>query len=290
MSIATSLNEFGAKGPNPTDKDPPNIPDDADLDEAIAPEWAWDFPVSEVNNIHNLRQDIRETVTADDKIKKWSTIIGNHISCGNSKLSDEIAIFNIGSATDCPNLGTKHCQVPADQCYAAQNEQDYPDKGPLSSRRREIIIWDHLDAATFARAFIRWHKRKEKYGKPVTALRFNESGDVRHTHDLYKLDEIAKRLEGIVDVYTYSASDWLPWHKTEYITVNRSNDRKIYGSRRFEVVDHVSDIPDDGIRCPHDLSDGEVKCGDCRLCIDKADETNNDPDIYVKNFYTESKE
>jgi hypothetical protein len=290
MSIATSLDSFGANSPDPGDKDPPNIPDDNELEEAIAPEWAWDFPVSRVYNINALRQDIRDTVTADDPIEEWSKIIGSHLSCGNSKLADEIAIYNIGSATDCPNIGTKHCQVPERQCYAARNEQDYPDTGPISSRRREIIIWDHLDAATFSRAFARWHERKEKYGKPVTALRLNESGDFRHTHDLFKADEIARKLKGTVDVYTYSASDYLPWHKAEHLTVNRSNDRKTFGSRRFEVVDHVKDIPDGSLRCPHDLSDGEIKCGDCRLCIDQADETDGDPNIYVKNFYTDDEE
>lgn len=279
MSIQSNLNAFDATSPSQP-KRPPKRPGEDELDQLIAPNWLYtEFDTDEVEGIEELRQRILETVYADDPIETWSYILGDHISCGNKKLSEEMAIFNFaGSATDCPNIGTKHCQVAEEDCYAYRSENNFPH--PLDARRRQVIIWDHLDAVTFARAFRRWHSRKRT---EVTTLRFSESGDFRNRHDLYKVDEVAQLLSDIVDVYTYSASDWLPWEETTHITVNRSNDRRTYGHRRFCVVNSVSEIPANGIHCPHDLSNGSIKCGDCRLCIDK-----DAPDVYVVNFYSDS--
>jgi hypothetical protein len=253
----------------------PDYPSDDELSEVIAPNSHYSFDVREVDGIEDLRRDIREAVFAEDPIKKWSYILKDHISRGNKKVSRTIAIYNLGgSATDCINLGTEHCQVPAEQCYAHRSEKNFP--GSLSARRREHIIWTHLDAATWSRAFRRMYERMTK---PYEVIRFSESGDFRTRGDILKADEIARRLDDIVDVYTYSASDWLPWREVEHMTVNRSNDKRAFGARRFRVVDSVDEIPDDGIRCPNDL-DESVKCGDCRLCIDE-----DAGDVWVKNFY-----
>lgn len=277
MSVQSQIGSFG-EGPGPKVKRPPDRFDDDELEHHIAPNWAWDFDVNQVNGIHELRQRIQETVFADNPAEEWSYILGDHFTMGNKKLSDEIVIYNFGGAAhDCPNLGTKHCQVDAGDCYAVRTENNYPH--PLDARRRELIIWDHLDAHTFAEAFKYWYGRKRT---DVTALRLNEAGDFRHRHDLFKVDEIARQLDDIVDVYTYSASDFLPWHEVDHVVINRSNDRREFGDRRFCVVDSVEEIPEGGIRCPHDISDGDIKCGDCRLCIDS-----DAPDVYVLNFYAE---
>lgn len=277
MSIQSRIGSFESQL-EPQAHRPPDRLDDDELKYKIAPNWAYEFDVNQVNGIHQLRQDILDTIYVDDPVEKWSHILGDHITMGNKKLSDEIAIYNFGGAAhDCPNLGTKHCQVAAEECYAVVTEDNYPH--PLDARRREVIIWDHLDARTFAAAFRRWYQRKRN---DVIALRLNESGDFRHRHDLFKVDEVARLLDDIVDVYTYSASDYLPWERTDHIVVNRSNDRREFGDRRFCVVDSLDEIPSGGLRCPHDLSDGEIKCGDCRLCIDR-----DAPDVYVRNFYSD---
>lgn len=268
---ALSFNEQGQ--PSIVDERPPP-PDDSELKHLIAPTELYDFPVNEVQGIDALRQDIRDAVYANDHVHEWSMILKDHISQGNKKLASNIGIFNIGSAHDCVNIGTEYCQVAANECYAAKNERDFPH--PLDARRRQIIIWDHLDAATFSRAFREMHSRKRT---PLDVLRINESGDLRHRHDLFKLDEISRRLSDIVTVYTYSASSWLPWHETNHFTINRSNDRREYGHRRFEVVDDANDIPEHGIRCPHDYTDGEIQCGDCLLCIEQ-----DAGNVYVEKF------
>jgi hypothetical protein len=77
-----------------------------------------------------------------------------------------------------------------------------------------------------------------------------------------------------VDVYTYSASDYLDWSEATDFTVNRSNDFSEYGDRRFFALDADADLPDGAVWCPFDLADkrgmdtdDRPKCGECRLCI-----------------------
>jgi hypothetical protein len=279
MAIQSQIGAFDKSAAPTRAQTLPPKPSDDELEHLIAPNWLYDeFDTNNVAKIDELRQRIRDAIYANDPIREWSFIIGDLISCGNKKLAKEIAIYNFGgSATDCPNIGTKHCQVPKKQCYAYRSENNFPNA--LDARRRELIVWDHLDAVTFAKAFRRWHGRKRN---EITTLRLSESGDFRHRHDLFKVDEVARQLDDIVDTYVYSASDWLPWEEISHVTVNRSNDHRKFGVRRFEVVDSVEEIPDNGIRCPHDLSDGDIKCGECRLCIDK-----DAGDVYVKNFYTD---
>jgi hypothetical protein len=266
-------------GPGPSIDNLPDPPGESELKDEIAPDWAYPFPVDEVAGIDKLRRRIRDACFGSNPIEAWSFIIGDHCSYGNKKLDDTICIFNMGTATDCPNIGTENCQVAADRCYAQVNEDGYPDAGPLSYRRRQAIIWSHLDPVTWAKA---WREHNKRRRNPTTAIRFNESGDFRTEHDIYRVEIIARQLSDLVDVFTYSASDYLDWSFHESFTLNRSNDRADFGDRRFEVVDSVSAIPEGALRCPHDHSGGEINCGSCRICLNSAA-----PDVYVKNFYTD---
>lgn len=273
MTLQPTLGSY-TDTPSPGIKDLPPPPEGSELEEQIAPNWMYDFDVDRLTNINQLRQRIRDATYEPNTVERWSFILGDYISMGNKKIADHVAIFNLGSAHQCTNLGTEFCQVAEDECYAVNSETVFP--GSLDYRNKQQIVWDHLDAATFAKAFRAHVDRKRS---KVTTLRLNESGDFRNRHDLLKADEIARRLSDLVDVYTYSASSWLDWDEAQHFVVNRSNDRRQYGDRRFEVVDDIAEIPPDGLRCPHDESDGEIHCGDCRLCID-ADA----PDVYVKKF------
>lgn len=275
MSIQSRIGAFeqGVSTPSRPDRrlDPP---DDDELEHLIAPDWAYDFPVNELPNIQRLRARIRDAEYATDRVEAWSKLLGDYIRYGNKKIADHVAIFNMNSAHDCINLGTERCQVAEDECYAVGSETAFPSVLPF--RRKQEIIWSHLDAVTWAKAFRRHYERKRN---PVSTIRFSESGDFRTEHDILRVDEIARRLDDIVDVYTYSASSWLDWSEAEHFTVNQSNAFGSFGVRRFEVVDDVASIPDNGLRCPHDMSDGEIECGDCRLCIDQ-----DAPDVYVEKF------
>ena len=241
-------------------------------------DYEYDWEPSDVDSFDELVDDIKNA----DGDRDWSFILKDHTTRGNTKIAEHVRTFNMGSATDCPNIGTDHCQVPEESCYAYQAEERYG--APLDYRRRQEFIWDQLDAITFANAFLEMIGRA---GTPCSALRFNQSGDFRHRGDVVKAERVARLLaDHDIKVYTYSASDYLDWSITQQpdskLVVNASNFRRDYGDRNYTALpedigpeDHPG-LDDDAIRCPYDASDGEYKCGDCQLCLNKEG-----PDVYI---------
>lgn len=220
-----------------------------------------DYDRRNVDGMNTLVQRMADATSIED----WSFILGDYISFGNSKISKEVAIFNMNSATDCPNAEKDNCQVDFGNCYAHKAENMY--KQTLPYRRRQEYLWDCLDSETWAKAFQELVSRKRN---DVTAIRFSEAGDFRHRGDIVKVNQIAKMLD--VDVYTYSSSNYLDWSEATAFTVNQSNNFEEYGDRLYTAVPEAEDIPDDGIHCPHDYqkkngADEPIKCGDCKLCI-----------------------
>lgn len=250
-------------------------PVDDELPDLIAPNENYEFDVEALDNIDRLRRRIRDAEYAVDPVGAWSHILGDYLSYGNTKISSATAIFNMGAASDCVNLNTQYCQVDPDECYAVKSEQEFPK--PRQYRRKQQILWEHLDPVTWAKAFRRHYDRKET---PVDTIRFSESGDFSTQQDILKVNEIARRLADIVDVYTYSASGWLDWSDATHFTVNQSNNMGDFGDRNYIVVGSPGEIPDDpteGVWCPYDKTEGDIQCGDCRLCIDP-----DGPDVYIQ--------
>lgn len=259
-------------------------PEDEDdpMEKVEYPRYSYD--ITEVEGMETLIQRIEEAET----IRDWSFILSDYISFGNTKLADNVAIFNMNSATDCPNIGTKHCQVPKSDCYAFTSEQVYNQTLPY--RRRQEFLWDCLDPDTFAKAFVKIVERKRN---PCDTVRFSQAGDFRHRGDVIKVDRIAEILNKYgIDTYTYSASDYVDWDEAENFFVNASNSGVFdgqqpldeleggeYGDQRYIAVLDEDDIPDEGILCPYDATDGEKECGDCRLCITGAP---GDRNVYIK--------
>ena len=232
------------------------------------------YSMQEIDGFQSMR---RRMVRAGDNVDQWSFILSDYISAGNSKVSKTTAIFNMGSAVDCPNYGTResgesdtgYCQVPKSDCYAAKTENMY--KQTLPYRRRQEYLWDNMTPELFAEAFKSLNSRKRK---PFDSIRFSEAGDFRSNTDIIKVNRIA----GLVDVpvYTYSASHKLNWDLAENFTVNASNGRADYGNRRFMAVPKGADKPDSSVWCPNSVQqiDGvpkedRIHCGECRLCINE---------------------
>lgn len=236
-----------------------------------------DYDTESVDGLPQLKDRLQEADTVED----LSYILGDYISWGNNKISKKIGIFNMNSATDCPNAkpegsgetDTGYCQVDFGVCYAHKAENIYPNTLPY--RRRQEYLWDSLSAEEWAGAFKCLVSRKRN---EVSGIRFSEAGDFRHEQDVQKVDRIAKHLstDGI-DVYTYSASHKLDWSEAEHFTVNASNDLADYGDREFMALPEGSDLPEDTVWCPYDVSDGDIKCGECRLCIDA-----DGPDVAIE--------
>lgn len=223
-----------------------------------------DYDIETVTGIDKLRGRMNNA----DSVKDWSFILSDYISFGNRKISKNTAIFNLNSATDCPNAETDNCQVDFGDCYAHKAENIYPNT--LDYRRRQEYLWDCLDADTFAKAFESLVSRKRN---PVENLRFSEAGDFRNDSDIIKVNRIAEIVN--VDVYTYSASDYLDWSEAEHFNVMQSNNRRDYGNNLYTAVPTKDDIPDNAVQCAYEGAG--IKCGDCRMCIDQ----DFDKDVYI---------
>lgn len=232
-----------------------------------------DYDTAEVDGIETLKERMADA----DTVRDWSFILSDYISAGNTKISDRTAIFNMNSAHDCPNYGTKEtgesetglCQVPKNSCYAAKAEDIY--KSTLPYRRRQEYLWDCLDPDTFAEAFECLNSRKRK---PFDSIRFSEAGDFRSDSDIIRVNRVAELVS--VDVYTYSSSHKLNWDLAEHFTVNASNGLADYGDRRYMALPEDAEKPDSAVWCPNSLqqmggvpADDRIKCGDCRLCLNK---------------------
>jgi len=252
-----------------------------------------EFEFASVDGIDALRHEIKRMHKPDtDAVEVLSDLFmnghegsGGYITFGNTKIAKDVAIFNMNSATDCPNAKTMEngetetglCQVPWSDCYAHKAENGLS-PAALDKRRRQQYLWDNVDALTFAEALEHCFDRKQR---DITAVRFSESGDFRHKQDIIKVDRIAQMID--TDVYTYSASHKLDWSEAKHFTVNQSNNQADYGDRLFSAVSGADAVPENGVVCPFELAkskgvdtDERPKCGDCRLCIDE-----NGPDVYV---------
>lgn len=215
--------------------------------------------------------------------------VSGYLTFGNNKISKNTGIFNMNSATDCPNAksdennqsGTGVCQVPWESCYAHKAEKIYPDA--LKKRRLQEYLWDNIDSVTFAEALLRVKERKSS---PFEYLRVSEAGDFRHRSDIIKWDRISEIISPDIEVYTYSASHKLDWSHAENFTVNQSNALADYGDRLFSAVPEAEDIPDDAIFCPFEAAkkngvetDKRPKCGECTACIEPQSE--QERDVYI---------
>jgi hypothetical protein len=224
--------------------------------------------INKIDGIDKLRERIRNAESVED----WSFILSDYISKGNTKITNTTAIFNMNSAHDCPNRESENCQVPWKACYAGKAERVY--KQTLPYRRRQEYLWYSMKPELWAKAFECLNSRKRK---PFDSIRFSEAGDFRSDYDIKAVDTIAENVS--VDVYTYSASDYLNWELAENFTVNASNPWfGEFADRRYIAVGDgetmVDEKPENAVWCPNSVQQKEgvpaeerIKCGECRLCI-----------------------
>jgi hypothetical protein len=246
-----------------------------------------EYDIDSVAHIDDLRTAIAEVYNSDNPADRLADILLNghvgssgYLSFGNNKVAKNTGIFNMNSATDCPNADSSEenqsdvgvCQVPWEMCYAHKSENIF--NNALPKRRRQEYLWDSMDADTFAAALLRVKERKRS---AFDYLRVSESGDFRHNGDIMAWERIAELVDPHITVYTYSASHKLTaWDNVEYMTVNQSNDLADYGHRRFIAVPAENELPEDTVWCAFDYADQNgaekderPKCGECTLCIEK---------------------
>lgn len=258
-----------------------------------------DYRISEVEGIDSLMsclKEFNEFDTHKERVEFVSELLMNghkgvsgYLTFGNNKIAKNTGIFNMNSATDCPNAksdednqtDTGVCQVPWESCYAHKAENIYPNT--LKKRRLQEYLWDNVDSQTFADALLRVKARKRS---AFDYLRVSESGDFRHRGDVVKWDNIAEILGDDIKVYTYSASHKIDWSEAEHFVVNQSNGLADYGDRLFSAVPKGTDVPDDAIFCPFEAAkengvktDERPKCGECTACMEP--EADQPRDVYI---------
>lgn len=242
------------------------------------------YDITQVDGFDHLVSALKTVNKSDDPVGEVADLlmsghegVGGYLTFGNNKIAKNTGIFNMNSATDCPNADSTEdnqadtgvCQVPWESCYAHKAENIYPDA--LKKRRLQEYLWDNIDADTFAHALLRVKSRKRS---SFEYLRMSESGDFRHKGDVCKVDRIAEIVSPEIIVYTYSASHKIDWSDAEHFTVNQSNALADYGDRLFSAVPTTDDIPEDSIFCPFEAAkkngidtDNRPKCGECTKCI-----------------------
>lgn len=187
------------------------------------------------------------------------------ISFGNTKLSigingENIAIFNITTATDCASHKLGLCKY-RDICYALKAEKRW--KQVIPYRNVQTEYWDSHTSNDFVADLLSViHKEK----RTVKALRFNESGDIRDIDDLTKIIMIAEMLP--FPVYLYTARKDIFNNYTinglEYtnLTINGSG---FMVHNEFRIVNTDFDLI---LNEDYKVCNGD--CSVCSLCVKKG--------------------
>ena len=166
----------------------------------------------------------------------------------NHKIGDDTLIFNLCSSHNCPSKRLELCQLenPDIDCYGMNDEVFRP--RALHYRNRQEFAWNCCSSKQIAEQII---KRVEgRRTTPLEYLRVSEAGDLKTQRDVAKLVDVAKRLDGLVVTYVYTARSDLNFSKRGPLVVNGSG---------FMVDNAFNIVPVPPKRKP-------VCVNNCRLC------------------------
>lgn len=165
------------------------------------------------------------------------------LGSGNIKLPNSTAIFNMGSATDCPSWKLGLCQACKNGkrfCYALKAETEMR-KFVLPFRRRQEKLWKKITAEEFALSFLIINSLKVVKYK---ALRLNESGDFWGQECVDKAGKIARILKPYgVRVYCYTARSDLDYSHVEVLKVTGSGWTNEYVRGEFRLIYNKKERP-----------------------------------------------
>jgi hypothetical protein len=188
------------------------------------------------------------------------------IATGNKKIPRDTAIFNMGSATDCPSfkLGLCNAVNSGVKCYAKKAEHgQWPRVLPY--RRKQANFWKSIKASEFVRQFldINSHKRI----RPFNAIRFNEAGDFWSQKCVQKAEHIARMLADYgIKCYCYTSRKDLDYSKVKHLIISGSGFRKEGIANEFKIVNDVKEKPKGYVVCP-------MSCKSCDRCLGRGNLT-----------------
>jgi len=183
------------------------------------------------------------------------------IQSGNSKVPRTTAIFNMGSATDCPSKTLGFCQAYAQNgthvCYARKFENSYRPT-VLPYRRKQEQYWKTTSAEQFVVDFLILNALKVS---PFTALRLNEAGDFWDQACVDKAEHIARVLKKYgIRTYCYTSRQDLDFSKVHCLVISGSGFQKAGIRGVFKMVYSKKDRPAGYGICPMD-------CKSCQRCL-----------------------
>lgn len=173
---------------------------------------------------------------------------------GNHKIPSSTAIFNMGTATNCPAKAFGLCNATKHGvfCYALKAENTY--KEPYQYRKRQERLWKNTSSEDFAFQLLMINSTKRK---PFTALRLNESGDFWGQKDVEKAEKVARILKrsGII-TYCYTSRSDLDYRGVRDLVISGSGFRKEGVKSIFEIIG----------RRDKKLRGFGICKGNCRIC------------------------
>jgi len=197
---------------------------------------------------------------ANGRGKSFSSL-NSLIRSGNRKVPRTTAIFNMGSATDCPSKDLGFCQAYSESgehvCYAKKFECEFRPH-VLPFRRKQEKYWKKTSAEQFIVDFLILNSLK---ATPFTALRFNEAGDFWSQECVNKAEQIARVLKKYgIRVYCYTSRQDLDFSRVRHLVISGSGFQKAGVRGVFKMIYDKKEKPSGYGIC-------KMNCKICQRCL-----------------------
>lgn len=179
------------------------------------------------------------------------------IKFGNHKLGDDTAIFNMGTAQDCPSRKLGLCRTinQGVKCYAEKAEIQYKEH-VVNARNAQAIEWKSKTGPELLEQITRKINSRRK---TTRFLRYNESGDFYEQSDIDKLSFISEGIkeQGVI-TYGYTARSDLDFSRAKFLCKGSGFSKENLNGTAI-VIDKNESVPEGYIECPG-------SCKRCNLC------------------------
>lgn len=179
------------------------------------------------------------------------------VKFGNHKLGDDTAIFNMGTAIDCPSRRLGLCRTinQGVRCYAEKAEIQYKDH-VINARLAQAAEWKSKSGPQLLEQISR---RITARRKDTRYLRYNESGDFYEQSDIDKLSFISEGLkEQGITTYGYTARSDLDFRRARFLCKGSGFCKENLNGSTIVILKNQP-IPEGYIECPG-------SCKRCNLC------------------------
>jgi len=179
------------------------------------------------------------------------------LTFGNHKLGKDTAIFNMGTAIDCPSKKLGLCKTinQGVRCYAEKAEIQYKDN-VINHRLSQAAKWKSKTSNQLLSEFmLQIHRRRTE----TSFLRYNESGDFNGQADIEKLDYVSRGLREIgIITYGYTARSDLDFTGIDFLCKGSGFNNKSLNGNTIVILKNQP-VPEGYLQCPG-------SCKKCNLC------------------------